>query len=39
MESTRSRYHVMARISWIAALAIYVPLVVLALFPNTWNIQ
>ena len=46
MKSTHSRYHMMARISWIATLAIFVPLVVflalsvsLHFFPVSWQLQ
>ena len=39
MESTRSRNHMMARISWIAPLAILTLLVVLFSLPASWHLR
>lgn len=39
MESTRSRFHMMARISWISTLAIYAPLVVIFTLPASWHLR
>jgi hypothetical protein len=39
MERIRSRYHMMARISWIATLAIFAPLVALLCVPPSWHLR
>ena len=39
MESTRTRYHMMAKISWISTLVIYAPLIFLLFLPARWHLR